>query len=215
MECLRDDAVKRIQSCFSHDFDVWAKAAAARGSNLVSYRDTDAIAAVNIARLTDTYNILPSALYTCCQLKSKDLLNGVPQANGTIERLTQADLLRCLKARKKFVHDRVVSTYRLCQFTPGTLHKCTTQPICPSLLKMLVNLEVTFGTEDYACLTDLIAWLEINSEDQYGNLCRGCQAHVQERALGLRAKMWSDLPMTLELRNVEVRGPYYPEYIYE
>jgi len=52
MEHLRDDALERMKSCFSDTFHVWAKAEASEGSALMTY--TDAIASVNVARLTET-----------------------------------------------------------------------------------------------------------------------------------------------------------------
>lgn len=56
-----------------------------------------AIGAVNIARLTDTPEILPLALYMCYRQRG-GVLDGWRREDGTVEYLDMADLRRCLNA---------------------------------------------------------------------------------------------------------------------
>ena len=58
-----------------------------------------AITAVNLARLTETHAVLPSALYACCQLPEDVLRAGTTHPDGTRETLGHADLARCLAMR--------------------------------------------------------------------------------------------------------------------
>ncbi|KAI0742362.1 hypothetical protein C8Q80DRAFT_1108543 [Daedaleopsis nitida] len=65
----------------------------------VSDDDSCAIAAVNLARLTETptSTILPSALFNCVLLTS-DVLDGYTREDGSVEYLSQDDLKRCIDA---------------------------------------------------------------------------------------------------------------------
>lgn len=54
-----------------------------------------AIAAVNLARLTNTPSVLPSAFYHCALLGSK-VLSGFAREYGTVEYLSEDDLGRCM-----------------------------------------------------------------------------------------------------------------------
>lgn len=201
MEHLRDDALERMKSRFSDDLDVWSKANVGLGSASMLYDDTDAIAAVSIARLTDTYSMLPSALYMCCQLDTEEILNGVTRENGTTERLTQEDVLRCLNARRTFLHDNIVSAYIL--FTTKPLHGCTKHSDCALLRRNLADTHVTFdtgGVEDYAYLADWDPYLRDKElSGSYHSLCPNCQAAILEQARELRLAAWTSLSETFKL----------------
>ncbi|TBU54713.1 hypothetical protein BD310DRAFT_961258 [Dichomitus squalens] len=58
----------------------------------------DAIEAVNLARLLGRPDILPFALFLCCAGDALHLRDGVPGEDGTVERLSSEDYLRCFKA---------------------------------------------------------------------------------------------------------------------
>ncbi|KAH9922100.1 uncharacterized protein B0H18DRAFT_1212765 [Fomitopsis serialis] len=200
MEHLRDDALERMKSCFSDDLDVWSEADVGMGSASMSYVDTDAIAAVSIARLTDTYSMLPSALYTCCQLDTEEIVNGVTREDGTTERLTQEDMLRCLNARRTLLHDNIVSAYTLFTTTP---HGCTRHSDCELMRRNLADTHITFdtdGVEDYAYLADWDPYFR-NKElsGSYHSLCPNCQAAILEHARELRLAAWTSLSKTLNL----------------
>ncbi|KAH9932341.1 uncharacterized protein B0H18DRAFT_1102473 [Fomitopsis serialis] len=50
--------------------------------------------AVNVARLTNTPSILPSASYVCCQLPNHDLLDGASHSDGTVESSVESNRSR-------------------------------------------------------------------------------------------------------------------------
>ncbi|KAI0731743.1 hypothetical protein C8Q72DRAFT_775443, partial [Fomitopsis betulina] len=62
IQAALDEGLKRIRSCFTEFLQVYDKVEKKKGSALMSFVDTDAIAAVDIARLTDTPSI-PLALH--------------------------------------------------------------------------------------------------------------------------------------------------------
>ncbi|EPT05698.1 hypothetical protein FOMPIDRAFT_1138938, partial [Fomitopsis schrenkii] len=98
IQALFDEGLKRIKSCFTESLQVYDKVEKKKGSTLMSFADTDAIAAVATARLTNTPSMLPLALNMCCQLDPDMILNGVARANGVVDQLSPADRLGCLRA---------------------------------------------------------------------------------------------------------------------
>ncbi|TFY57397.1 hypothetical protein EVJ58_g7043 [Rhodofomes roseus] len=196
---LLDDALHRMKSCFSNAFHDWAPTRDNEcvGSPLMAYVETDAIAAVNIARLTDTPSMLPTALYVCCQLDTDNILNGVPRGHDAVERLSSEDITRCLDARLKLVHDNVVSAFSI--FTIATSDGCTSQKNCLLLLEELLEIEAEgrgLPLDNCSCLEDWIPPLREDAETGpiLEGLCASCQAMVQQRAADERKEVWERLP---------------------
>ncbi|KAL6308557.1 hypothetical protein BKA93DRAFT_519250 [Sparassis latifolia] len=102
MTTLRDGALERLKTCFPADFEEWCELDE-DGSAYVTMKPEDAIAAVNLARLTQTDSILPSALYGCCCLDTHTLLHGMRHADGSSDKLSQEDLERCVEGRIKLM----------------------------------------------------------------------------------------------------------------
>ncbi|TFY65442.1 hypothetical protein EVJ58_g1969 [Rhodofomes roseus] len=96
IQYVREDYLSRTKSCFCTDADQWNEAYIKCGSSSMAYVNTDAIQAVNIARLTDTVSILPSALLVCCHLDANSLLNGSRRLDDTLERLSKQDIASCI-----------------------------------------------------------------------------------------------------------------------
>ena len=79
---------------------------------------TDAIEAINLARLLDKPSILPFAFYLCCAAHPLHLRNGVRREDGTLQTLSDVDYLKCAWATPQLlarcVHDvrRLLAYYR-------------------------------------------------------------------------------------------------------
>ncbi|KAH9835446.1 uncharacterized protein C8Q71DRAFT_710409, partial [Rhodofomes roseus] len=125
-------AMERLVSFFSDNLKEWLVAHASYGTPLISVMPEEAVGAVNLARLTGTLTILPSALYMCCQLSSKDLLRGVTLSDGTIEKLNEGDVERCFDAREEVMRQNINSMLRLWQ--PDTARACSTPTFCKHAL---------------------------------------------------------------------------------
>ncbi|KAH9932274.1 uncharacterized protein B0H18DRAFT_904061, partial [Fomitopsis serialis] len=108
-----EEGLRRMKSCFSDSFEVWDKASKSGGNTLMSFSEEDAIAAVNIARLTGATSMLPTAMYSCCQRTPEVITNGVPGPNGKIERLSPEDVLICLGARTILCHHNVIAAMNI------------------------------------------------------------------------------------------------------
>lgn len=62
-----------------------------------------AITIVNLARAFDLPELLPVALYRCCQVQTDTLIHGVALEDGTRERLSPEDLVCCLDGKEKIL----------------------------------------------------------------------------------------------------------------
>ncbi|PIL26537.1 hypothetical protein GSI_12295 [Ganoderma sinense ZZ0214-1] len=90
---VEEQALRMLQAhYFPRDFDVYCNIAP-QGTQPIQ-----CITAVNLARLTNTPHILPSALYVCCYVGGK-LVDGRTHEDGTVEHLATDDLRRCFDAR--------------------------------------------------------------------------------------------------------------------
>ncbi|KAM5539617.1 hypothetical protein V8D89_006726 [Ganoderma adspersum] len=89
----------------------------------VDMRPEDAISVVNLAHLTETRSLLPLALYACAYVDNALLFDGWTREDGTVERLADADLRRCLDAHLFGVaaHERCRSP-GLCEAAMRELH---------------------------------------------------------------------------------------------
>ncbi|KAK7690501.1 hypothetical protein QCA50_005599 [Cerrena zonata] len=58
---------------------------------------------VNLARAFDIPELIPIALYRCCQLSNDMLAHGVKLENGTTDRLSSDDLARCLDGKEEIL----------------------------------------------------------------------------------------------------------------
>ncbi|KAI0640931.1 hypothetical protein C8Q79DRAFT_873204, partial [Trametes meyenii] len=98
-----------LKTCFSSTFDSFETVSVAlsgvQGTGPYVERSTvHPIAAVNLARLTGTLDILPYAMYMCFLLDGK-LLDGWTREDGTVEYLNSQDFRRCLDARAAIVKE--------------------------------------------------------------------------------------------------------------
>ncbi|KAH9833977.1 uncharacterized protein C8Q71DRAFT_725214 [Rhodofomes roseus] len=180
----------------SENLYVWARADVDKASPLMTHKRRDAIAAVNIGRLTGIASILPVALYMCCQLETEIIVNGFKRRDGRREQLAPKDIMRCLNARKTLVHDNVVSATRI--FAPVTSGGCTSPKTCTVSLVDLLHGQVRYdgALNDYRCLEDWVPFLHFDNPN-YLALCDDCQLLVQGRAADERERLWFRLPYTM------------------
>ncbi|KZT02523.1 uncharacterized protein LAESUDRAFT_815179 [Laetiporus sulphureus 93-53] len=86
IEDVKKDGIRRLKSCFCTDLQAFMDTAYGsnapgnpRGSFLMSYKLTDAMIAINLARLTGEHSMLPTAVYICAvNLDENTMRNGVP-----------------------------------------------------------------------------------------------------------------------------------------
>ena len=188
-----NEGIRRITSCFSDKLDVWDAASQNMGSPLMSYASLDAIAVVNIARLTGIHSMLPVALYLCCQLEIDTILNGVLRADGTRARLAPDDMALCLEQRASLRHDNVVSALRIWRPTPSEQCESRSKLGCVRVLEAVSGdwLDYDNGGLNHSAAMD--GWDEFFEDGEF-DLCEPCLEMVRKRAVEERQTMWERLP---------------------
>ncbi|KAH9843849.1 uncharacterized protein C8Q71DRAFT_719532 [Rhodofomes roseus] len=209
---LVSSALSRLKTCFSTSFDMYCTAITAGGSEAMSFSSEDAMATVNLARLIgeDANTILPSALYTCCQLPAEVLAHGVSSGSRDVQKLSDADLERCIDARARLAALALSSTIRRLQPTSDFPDdpvaqkeggaSCT-QAFCPSYLAAAVSrvLLGTLGLPRLSGALDSIDWFVANAV-RGGLLCRVCTESVKDQDRRERLRIWRMLPAVLGLQ---------------
>ena len=160
-----------------------------------------AIGVINLARLTESDDLLPLALLQCCKLGA-DITQGLAREDGTTEYLSPEDLGRCFAAKDRLMQRTILACLRI--YASGRVsyeaideeHMCYDPVRCGQLL------------EDYCRLSDYyVQFLLVDSllvEDQVWmyrsqDLCRNCLSHI-DRAIGAqRQQFWRMLPQLLGL----------------
>lgn len=203
MTALRDAALARLQTCFTTSFAVWAELTRyePHRSASMSFRRRDAIAVVNLARLTGTASVLPGALYLCCQLSAQELVSGLHGPDGVCERLAPDDLARCIDGRSALLSHTAHVVARI--LSPSVSVHCLEPPACRVTLEACLQ---SFQSPESKALQShdvLQSWED--AFDTYGvpmeRLCEKCFDLLWLREFQERQKIWKILP---ELMGVEV-----------
>ncbi|KZT69644.1 hypothetical protein DAEQUDRAFT_246684 [Daedalea quercina L-15889] len=165
----------------------------------------DPIAAVNLARLTDTLSILPVAMYLCCQLRTEDLLRGTTYSDGTSQQLSLDDLRRCVDARVFLTREKDAAFERI--FDLSASDSCSDSNSCRERLEYRMAIykkQVTDVTAGWNISGPWLpyVWLKnCSSERGYGEppLCSHCMALLESQHRDVCTKMWGDLPRYFDL----------------
>lgn len=197
---LLEATVRRLKQTFTSGFDVWARNDGFERSPF-SVSLSNAIEALNLFHTLGRLEMLPTALYQCCQLDPHYLVFGAPRADGTPESLGPEDLERCLRAQNALSHEDI-----LVALAPSAqpAAACGNPHACRKWMRALF----------LAVRNDPPPWLRgdplssffvtvTNTSLQQGRLCTLCGeklvAGVREHQRGV----WVNLPANLGMREVE------------
>ena len=163
----------------------------------LAFEGPHAIGAVNLARLTDTPLMLPTALFWCCHLGGA-LLDGWTREDGTVEHLSAADLKLCFDARFALGREQHIVCSRV--FTAGPAERCTKRALCTPLLICMARLLVEDGI-DLGMHSNIHALCDFSDAmrqvELMGSLCGACTQAVLERQEVERKRVWYALPRLL------------------
>ncbi|RDX51165.1 hypothetical protein OH76DRAFT_1481836 [Lentinus brumalis] len=198
---LLSGACGRLASVFSADFDQWRITCGASNA-LVSLESTDAIEAFHLFSLIGRTDMVPTALYACCQLPFRDIVQGVVRADGTLEKLDSEDLERCLHAREFFTTSFAWMSLTFLDVEPSV--RCTRRALCAEgihkvRLGPLSGPDICQGTQ---ILSDHFLFLAKSMEAD-GCICGECLAMLLRRQYSLLQKLWLGLPMLMQLEGIE------------
>lgn len=156
-----------------------------------------AITVVNLARLTNTLSLLPSAVYSCCQIDEAVLLDGAVHPDGTVDVLSRDDLVICMKARTQLVRLRItyaVEVFRLfseCQ--PYTDCRGEVRAMYKDLTKPRAD-----RVDEPAGL--LGRWNDI-VDARAPKICKQCLTHVRKSISHFRSLEWERMRSRMGMRD--------------
>ncbi|TFK88116.1 hypothetical protein K466DRAFT_547629 [Polyporus arcularius HHB13444] len=197
---LLGPALAWLKKHYTADFDSWC----AQESYPFDEDSSHAVGVVNIARLTQSHAILPTALVVCCDaLCSRSLLFGVEREDGTLEILDDDDLVRCVSAKRELI--RASTKAVLAAFAPFDPPGCEHFGACQQeILKLLrpyfvENLEVITREHLFS------PWESFVDDGLLGqvSICDECVEHLAERVRSEQMKVWERLPEILDLGEIE------------
>lgn len=156
----------------------------------------NAIGVVNLARLIDEPSLLPTAFLDCCLLDSSELLRGYKHENGSVETLTQEDLLRCLNAREELAKYTLIIVTSV--FLPSVSDACADPTDCAEALMDM--LEDVRGHGDYLARPELATtFLTPFQNTCISRCCSSCQKMLRVRDRDERYEVWNELPEMMDV----------------
>ena len=217
VEDLHSRSMHHLKSYFTNDLSVW-DVAGADGSVSLHITPPDAIAAVNLARLTHTDSVLPTALYLCCQL-DQELNLGVERADGSVERLEPRDLELVLRGRTELVRASTRGACTICK--PISSAQCVStgstkgQGGCERALREILGMMLDGLQKDpigdiagFAALDSWEHWIEDVVE--LWPLCEPCRGMLHARDLDVRKDVWRHLPAYMGVVVDDWKDPVAP-----
>lgn len=196
---LYDLAMTRLKSHFVTDLPRWRKIKTwmPPGFDLIH-----AVAVINIARMTEEYALLPTALLICCRI-SDDTIDGLEYTDGEEETLSSDDIALCLSAHPKLM--KVTMETFMGTLFPVVSDNCTrwseTHNACVQTALKICNLLPE------SAVTSLVARPNpvILGASQFGNeinaLCPACKENILKRQKRLCERGWNALPRIFELED--------------
>ncbi|KAH9835467.1 uncharacterized protein C8Q71DRAFT_797587 [Rhodofomes roseus] len=183
IEDLLAESVRQLKQLFPATLDAWR--------DLERHDSPRAITAINLAHLTNTPSVLPSALYVCCLLANHHLLDGAPHPDGTVNMLGREDLLRCMKAKVQFVR-RLTNDIHNMSLPAANIANCTSAGMCSLAFHNFKNAALPRYD-----LLDTFRKREYNVN--YTALCEACIALLQSKMAQSEENLWAKLPRFFDL----------------
>ncbi|KAI8992835.1 hypothetical protein BD414DRAFT_412376 [Trametes punicea] len=185
-----------LKKYFVEGYDTWARTDPPRPP---AFQSVHCIGVVNIARMTNTDILLPTALMGCCMLTAAELVDGFAREDGTREVLAAEDIGRCFLGRANLMQANTLATLKL--FNQTLSEGCTRRDVCaPVFLRLLDELR---SHERVVCTLDWYKyWSDyIDGRDDDRRLCAPCYKMLSEREKQQHREIWRRLP---ELMGVAV-----------
>ena len=190
LDQLLASVILRLKHTFTTQLSVWDNRSAIGSKSLLRLSSADVIEALNLFRLIDRPDMVPTAVYECARLGPASLLRGELRADGvTRERLSPSDMELCMDVKDELVQATACLLTRLCEAcearidivqapnsnpAPGT-SGCASPRICVNGLKTVISrcrrdLSKCINA-DPLCMYYMSAAL---SFPLIGEMCRAC-----------------------------------------
>ncbi|EIW56896.1 uncharacterized protein TRAVEDRAFT_73252 [Trametes versicolor FP-101664 SS1] len=182
-------AVKFLKQRFPTSFRAYEKL------SVTARVQMNPIGVVNLARLIDEPSLLPTAFLDCCLLASSELLRGYKHEDGSVETLTQEDLLRCLNAREELAKYTLIIVTSV--FLPSVSDACADPTDCAEVLMDMLSDVRDHG--DRLARPELAISFLTPYKNYIPRCCSSCQEMLRVRDRDERYEVWNELP---EMMNV-------------
>ncbi|TCD60223.1 hypothetical protein EIP91_010531 [Steccherinum ochraceum] len=204
IECLRDDAVRRLGACFPSQLDTFTtlytselfkKGLVLRyPHDVIVLKQNHVVAVVELAQTFDLHHLLPSALYMCAQLSIDMKLNGYRDRDGRNWVLSKSTLKRCLAGEAKLrLETREQEKFvMLGESSPD----CPRSSSCERRLASTRRHRLRAMQETPNALSGS-KWIE-----DIG-LCEMCCTYFVQKHVGHQLKVWKNLAKYFELGDME------------
>ncbi len=183
---------------FTDDFQAWrARENKTEGTTRVKIKDKNAIEAFNLLRTCGQPELLPVALYICCGLETRVLLRGVERADGSLEKLRDSDLERCLAARDVLELQNAALNRSVFDFADPARQACLAPATCPVTLHNIghmAGLGTKSETEARRVFHRILAETPMSVV-----VCSSCASFVTSGLTMFYENLWRDLPRILDL----------------
>ncbi|KAM5544058.1 hypothetical protein V8D89_002244 [Ganoderma adspersum] len=202
-------AIHRLKGTFATQLDVYERSGGFSTRSPLKLRRSDAIEALNLFRLLDRPEMIPVALYECCQYGPAFLLQGITRLDGiTRENLSPSDLELCFRVTTELVRATVCLLTELCESYTARLLGASTSPDCSSPGLCLNGLKILLDRcwHDYLvdCIfpdpfgTMYVALVDNILRDK--ELVRGaCEDVFRAEYSQLRKDVWASLRRLMEM----------------
>lgn len=181
-------ALDYLRRYYPSDFDALEQI---DGAPAPKFTFTHAIGVVNLARLTGTHSLLPTALALCCSLKAHQLVEGFRRADGTHEVLSSSDLALCFQVNRALIREHVALVFHV--FTPERAPGCTGGG--KRCLEGMRTLLSEHGERVHSFTTPLpYAKWDYVKDIHRTSVCPSCLLLLKKRELDRRRDIWNRLP---------------------
>lgn len=197
MDFIFEESIRRLKTIYTSNFETWDEHQGYSHGG-IELKPCDALEAFNLFRRVDQPEMLPTAFYACCRLKTSQILHGTKRSDGALETLEPDDLERCLDARMTLqIYDaQTAAQFYDVDTGPG----CSNPPFCGTTLRnqrraFPSSFPNIIGTQP---LTRFLA----HRAEQFGQsqlLCTACVEMLCQNDLERRLSIWRDLPRIFDL----------------
>ena len=193
---LEDQAIRCLKALFTDSWEVFIHDGD-RFFQEIEVLPVHAIGVVNLARLTGTPSILPSALYLCCQLGST-IFDGWTREDGQTEHLSREDLRRYVDGRMALTREALPILLDI--FDVSAIEDCKSRRVCDDGIKKTTM--DAMGNAHASEPSIFYSWSEViqRGARAYG-ICNTCKALLLSRDDETMKRTWAKLP---DLMGVEV-----------
>lgn len=197
---LRDEGLHRLEHLESIIINEEARLPSHHRHLLASpWKKENCITLVNLSDSLDLDNLLPLALYGCCQLEDA-LVDGSTQSDGSVETLSRLNLKRCLAARNNLAitQIRIMSDAHFCLALATNDCERRSSPAEGCLVK-------TMRIPSLPQMTNIAIWHPLRRLEMWWSgmsaidLCRPCEAAVRAFHQAQMDKILLELPSVFGL----------------